>query len=104
ANSSRKSRAFRPRRNWVILFCMAEISCAVDGSGSLSRCRCQSFFNSSSFIWRLLHQTGKFLLGAMQHDANVIGGDAGGFCNLFVSEVLQEKGDECFFEWVQFVD
>ena len=40
----------------------------------------------------------------MQHDANVIGTDARGFCNLFVGEVLQEKSDERFFEWVQFVD
>ena len=40
----------------------------------------------------------------MQHDADVIGTDARGFCDLLVGEVLQEKGDERFFEWVQFVD
>ncbi len=32
------------------LFCMAEISCAADGAGSLSGCCCQSFLSSSSFI------------------------------------------------------
>ena len=40
----------------------------------------------------------------MQHDADVIGTDARRFCHLFVGEVLQEQGDQRFFEWVQLVD
>ena len=40
----------------------------------------------------------------MQYDANVVGSDAGGFRDLFIGEVLKEKGDERFFEWVQSVN
>src|SRR4051812_16490707 len=98
ATSSRRSRASRMRRRPVILFCMAETSCAADGSGFLNGCCCQSFFNSSSFMRHLLHQAGKLLLGAMQHDANVTGTDARDFGHLFVGEVFEEKSDERFFE------
>src|SRR5882724_7268884 len=97
------SRASKVRRSCVVLFCMADITCASDMAGSRSGCCCQSFFSSSSFILRFLrHQTGKFLFGAMQHDANVIGIDARDFCHLFVGQVFEEKGDERFFERVEF--
>ncbi len=40
----------------------------------------------------------------MKHHANVARADPGGFGDLFVGEVFEEKGDERFFDRVQFVD
>ena len=40
----------------------------------------------------------------MQHDPNIIGSDTGRIGNLFVTQVLQKKSDERFFERVEFVN
>src|SRR5215467_8184224 len=102
ATSSRASRAFSERRNWLILFCIAKISCAADRPGSLSGCSRQSFFRSSSFILALLlHQSGKFLLCAMQHDANVIRAHACDLRHLFVGQIFEKKSDERLFKRVE---
>src|SRR5262249_10452166 len=63
-----------------------------------------SLARGRSFRRFLRHQTGKFLLIAMQHDSDVIDTDARRFRNLFVGEILQEKGDECLLKRIQFVD
>src|SRR5579862_9900590 len=104
AANSRTSRQSKVRRNPDILSCMTEISCSADKFGTRSDCRCQRCFKSSSLILTLLHQTKKFLLCAMQHDADVVGADARDFRHLFIGEVFKEKGDERFFQFVQFED